>query len=331
MLRVQPSDQLGALEKETLANMERDGIRQTQFVKTLEADRQRARDLGWDAKLLDFGIPEESSKTFEAVLDSLAGFMRCSDACNYFYKTAAAQGVTFKFGPETGAFDSLIEEPVGSASQKRATGLKTKDGSIHKFDVVVIAGESPIFTGRFSLIVLDAGSDIAGLQAGSFSTQLLPDLTYHLESSGGSLAMFKIDKEDTALWNKYSPERFPVITWKSAPRNKDGTDTGSVYVLPRTPDGLVKIGYRGIKVTTLLLTTPTMSNYRHISLPTSKRLPTMQASTRTACGPFPCHLMSRPKSRKMLHMPLGNLYPYSSRILTRQSFTRPRCAGIQTL
>lgn len=73
-------------------------------------------------------------------------------------------------------------------------------------------------------------------------------MSYHLESSGGSIATFKIDRDDTYLWDKYSPEKFPVMTWKSAPRDSDGKDTGSVYVFPRTPDGLVKIGYRGIKV-----------------------------------------------------------------------------------
>lgn len=85
--------------------------------------------------------------------------------------------------------------------------------------------------------------------AGSFSTQLLPELSYHLESSGGSVVTFKIDKDNTELWGKYSPARFPVMTWKSAKRNSDGKDIGSVYVFPRTDDGLIKIGYRGIKVT----------------------------------------------------------------------------------
>ena len=84
--------------------------------------------------------------------------------------------------------------------------------------------------------------------AGSFSTQILPDLSYHLESSAGSIVTFKIDKQNSDLWDKYSPERFPVITWKSTARDEDGKDAGSVYVLPRTPDGLLKIGYRGIKV-----------------------------------------------------------------------------------
>lgn len=40
------------------------------------------------------------------------------------------------------------------------------------------------------------------------------------------------------------------MTWKSTPRDNSGKDTGSIYVLPRTPEGLVKIGYRGIKVST---------------------------------------------------------------------------------
>lgn len=62
------------------------------------------------------------------------------------------------------------------------------------------------------------------------------------------MATFKIDPNDTLLWDKYSPEKFPVVTWKSTPRDHNGKDTGIIYVLPRTPDGLVKIGYRGMKV-----------------------------------------------------------------------------------
>ncbi|KAM0543140.1 hypothetical protein ACHAPJ_012482 [Fusarium lateritium] len=226
MLRVQPTDQLGALEKETLANMERDGLRDTQFVKDDSEDRKRATELGWEPKLLDFSIPDNpKSASFAAVLDSLGGFTQCSKACAHFQKVAKEKGVTFYFGPKTGAIDSLVEEesPV-TTGLKQAVGLKTKDGVIHKADSVVIA-------------------------AGSCSTQLLPDLSYHLESSGGSVVTFKIDENDTKLWDKYSPEKFPVITWKSAPRSEDGKDTGSVYVFPRTPDGLIKIGYRGIKFT----------------------------------------------------------------------------------
>ncbi|KAK7228924.1 hypothetical protein V2G26_001094 [Clonostachys chloroleuca] len=221
MLRVQPTDQLDALERETLESLKSEGHRDAQFVKGDSQDRERAMKAGWDKKLLDFTIPETSPpRTFEAVLDSLAGFTQCSQACAYVHDRAVEEGVTFHFGPEKGEFDSLVVEETGAS--KRAVGLKTKDGSIHKADIVVIA-------------------------AGSFSTQLLPDLAYHLESSAGSVVTYKIDKSNTELWDKYSPQRFPVITWKSAPRSGNGKDTGSIYVFPRTPEGLIKIGYRGIK------------------------------------------------------------------------------------
>lgn len=55
--------------------------------------------------------------------------------------------------------------------------------------------------------------------------------------------MFKIEETETDLWNKYAPENFPVLTWKSVSRDKNGHDKGSVYALPRNEDGLVKIGY----------------------------------------------------------------------------------------
>ncbi|PWN87701.1 FAD dependent oxidoreductase [Acaromyces ingoldii] len=220
MLRVQPSSELSALERETLANMERDGLRDTQFVKSKPDDRKRAQEQGWEAKLLEFAIPDRADgATFEAVLDSLAGFVKCSKACAHFHQLSQSKGVQFVFGPEEGAFDSLVLD-----DRKRAKGLRTKDGQVHPADVVVVA-------------------------AGSYSTQVLPELGYHLESSAGSLATFKIDKKDKTMWKKYSPERFPVITWKSTPRDPAGKDTGSVYVLPRTDEGLVKIGYRGIKFT----------------------------------------------------------------------------------
>lgn len=140
MLRVQPTDVLGQLEQETLANMVRDGLRESQFVKGDEADRQRAKEQGWDGKLLDFAIPEQPGKTYEAVLDSSAGFMRCSAACNYYRKLAESKGVEFRFG-QAGEFASLITSDTTNG-QKRATGIKTTDGTSHSADAVVIAGTS---------------------------------------------------------------------------------------------------------------------------------------------------------------------------------------------
>ena len=144
MLRVQPSDHLGALEKETLANMERDGLRDTQFVKSNPEDRSRAHEGGWEDKLLEFNIPNHSAgETYEAVLDSLAGFVRCSAACAHYQKVAAAKGVEFCFGPQEGTFDSFMEaESALEPGKKKVVGLRTKDGIVHDADVVVVAGKS---------------------------------------------------------------------------------------------------------------------------------------------------------------------------------------------
>lgn len=167
MLRVQPSDTLAELEKETLANMVRDGLRESQFVKSDGADRQRAKEQGWDSKLLDFAIPDQPDKTYEAVLDSSAGFLRCSAACNYYRRLAESKGVVFRFG-QAGEFASLITSESANG-QKRATGIKTADGSSYSADAVIIAGmcfsHSFCFTHSNirSWLVLDAAATRPGI------------------------------------------------------------------------------------------------------------------------------------------------------------------------
>lgn len=146
MLRVQPAEELSQLEQETLSNMERDGLRDTQFVLSDATDRQRATEHGWKAKLLEFKIFDEDEErlnegsTYEAVLDSLAGFTRCGGACAYYQKAAEREGVQFRFGPQEGTFQSLIEDSTRDG-KRLAVGLRTKDGKAHEADVVVVAGE----------------------------------------------------------------------------------------------------------------------------------------------------------------------------------------------
>lgn len=148
MLRVQPSNELGSLERETLVSMERDGIRHTQFIKSDADDRQRAAGQGWDAKLLDFRIPdeEEHAGIFEAVLDSVSGFVKSSEACKYFRKKAASDGVKFIFGPSEGRFESLVSDAdaQGKTAEhlRKVIGIKTADGVVHLSDTVVIAGKT---------------------------------------------------------------------------------------------------------------------------------------------------------------------------------------------
>jgi sarcosine oxidase/L-pipecolate oxidase len=142
MLRIQPSDHLATLEKETLANMERDGLRDTQFVRSDPADCERAEKLGWKDKLLDFKIPESPEKSYEAVLDPLAGFVRCSNACAYYQKVAADKGVQFHFGSEDGAVESLVKVTSSlEPNKQKVVGLKTKSGTVYNAKTVVVAGK----------------------------------------------------------------------------------------------------------------------------------------------------------------------------------------------
>ena len=94
--------------------------------------------------MLEFNIPNHSAgETYEAVLDSLAGFVRCSAACAHYQKVAAAKGVEFCFGPQEGTFDSFMEaESALEPGKKKVVGLRTKDGIVHDADVVVVAGKS---------------------------------------------------------------------------------------------------------------------------------------------------------------------------------------------
>lgn len=81
------------------------------------------------------------------------------------------------------------------------------------------------------------------------------------------------------------------MTWKSIPRNSSGKDTGSIYVLPRTPEGLVKIGYRGIKVGRLLSAIKAVILIG-LSSPTSNQRQMERLTRRMANGQFPFHRQS---------------------------------------
>jgi sarcosine oxidase/L-pipecolate oxidase len=165
MLRVQPTYEMEALEKETLENMERDGLRDTQFLKSDPEDQRRADSLGWKAKLLNFEIPQTSpAESYEAVLDSLAGFVRCSDACAHYQGLAVAKGVEFHFGQQ-GAVESLVKvQSAIETGKEKITGLKTQDGVIHDANIVVVAGKVSMSTGFVHLptddswVFFDAGS-----------------------------------------------------------------------------------------------------------------------------------------------------------------------------
>lgn len=167
-------------------------------------------------------------------------------------------------------------------------------------------------------------------KAGSFSTQILPELSYFLESSAGSLATFKIDPANTELWDKYSPERFPVMTWKSVPRDSSGKDTGSIYVLPRTPEGLLKIGYRGIKVRKDNHVLLIFANQFPSSSPISSQHLRVLRSRKMASGQCLFRQKCALSFRNLLFMPSNSLFQYFYLNSVVSHLTLRSSAGIQT-
>ncbi|PCH41319.1 FAD dependent oxidoreductase [Wolfiporia cocos MD-104 SS10] len=225
MLRVQPSDELDELEKQTLANMTKEGLRDTQYILTNEEDVRRAERNGWAHKLLKFSIPESDGKrAFEAVLDSTAGYVYPSAGCAYLAEKLHKLGAKFIEGPEKGVFKSFRIE--GEGESKRVIGITTADGKEHSADLVIMA-------------------------CGAASAMLVPDVSRVLEATAGSVVTVQLPPRDQVpeIWDKYSQENWPVIIGHDP--DPTGKDVGSrsIYAFPRTDDGLIKIGYRVTKYT----------------------------------------------------------------------------------
>ena len=142
--------------------------------------------------------------------------------------------------------------------------------------------------------------------------------------------MFKIDPTNKGLWDKYSPEKFPVLSWKATPRDSKGKDTGSIYVLPRTPEGLVKIGYRGLKVSNKDFQDSPEANHIFLSSPISN-LPLMALLLpRMDNGRFPCQQRIVISYKRELSMLSGSSWTSSCQISVQSHFTQLNSAGTPT-
>lgn len=182
-------------------------------------DAQRRADAERDgipkSKIDPFGRLERGLPT-HGVLDMTAGFVLASRACSFALYLCEQAGVEFHLGPEH-ALMSIERE--GS----RVQSIKTANGEQHAADLVIIA-------------------------CGGWTPSLLPEVEQLLETTSGSVLSIRIPQHRQDLWLKYSPERFPVWGWKA-----DGyvpfETVGGIYGLPRTPEGIVKIAFRGAKWT----------------------------------------------------------------------------------
>lgn len=185
------------------------------------SDPQRAHDaLAADippSKLDPFGRGERGLP-LDGVLDMTAGYVLASKACTYALHLCQRLSVHVHLGPQIGKLVALVKQG------DHVKGIRTADGQTHSADLVIVA-------------------------TGGWTPSLVPESDRLLETTAGSIVMIKLPKDRQDLWAKYDPANFPVWSWKMEDYARSGTSTGGLYGLPRTPDGIVKFGFRGAKWT----------------------------------------------------------------------------------
>ncbi|KAI0438555.1 FAD dependent oxidoreductase [Xylaria telfairii] len=209
-LRMGARNEFADFELQTLRNMEKEGIRDTQFNSDDADDIERAARTGWAHKI-DVCGRQERFGVHKAVLDSSAGFVVAYKACAWAQHLARKAGVEFILHPTKGKVVGIDT----AADQKPR--LRTADGMAHDGDLVVVAG-------------------------GGWTAGLLPESDGLIETTAGSVATIQIPKDRPDLWTRFAPENFPVISWGM----KEGKD---MYSFPRDENGVIKVGFRRTKWT----------------------------------------------------------------------------------
>ena len=198
-------------------------IRHTQFRITDPRRRKDAQAEGIPYSKIDpFGRLERGLPS-DGMLDMTSGFVLASRACAFALHLCQKLGVHTYFGPDYG-MKSLVRKG------DRVTGLITNDGNEHFGDVVIVA-------------------------CGGWTPSLVQETERLIETTAGSVLSIRLPPDRADLWDKYSPEKFPVWSWRMNSYEPDKNDLGGLYGLPRTPEGVVKVAFRGAKWT----------NYEHKS------------------------------------------------------------------
>lgn len=205
-------------ESETQANFPQD-IKHTQY---RVSDSKRTADALKDgipaSKVDPFGRSKRGLPT-DGVLDTTAGFVLASRACAFALYLCRKAGVRLHLGPSKGQLKSLVKH--GS----RVKGIVTADDTRHPADLVIMA-------------------------AGGWTPSLLPEAENLIETTAGSVLSIQLPEDRRDLWDKYSPEQFPVWSWRMGSYDaSDSKSIGGIYGLPRTPEGILKVAFRGAKWT----------------------------------------------------------------------------------
>ncbi|KAI1863399.1 uncharacterized protein JN550_009510 [Neoarthrinium moseri] len=208
-LRMSDGAEYDAFELKTLENMKKEGIRESQFMVDNEIDIQRAEQSGWGQKL-DPCNRKSKFGVHKAVLDSSGGFVVAYKSCAWAQHLATKAGVKFLLHPSKGKVVHI------QATEDGKPVLEMADGTTHHGDYVVVAG-------------------------GGWTPSLVPEADGLLETTAGSVSSIRLPDDRPDLWERFSPEKFPVVSWNMK--------TKGIYAFPITEQGVLKIGYRKTKYT----------------------------------------------------------------------------------
>jgi len=163
----------------------------------------------------------------DGIFDATAGYVLASRACAFALHLCHKAGVHIHLGPS-----HALENITYSSNKTKATGITTASGHHHKADLLILA-------------------------CGGWTPSLLPTkLSHLLETTSGSVLSTRLPKDRPDLWNRFAPANFPVWSWNMGSYSQPGKDIGGIYGLPRTPEGVVKIAFRGAKWTNYVHTHP---------------------------------------------------------------------------
>lgn len=199
-------------------------IKHTQYRVT---DEQRIREA------TESGIPRSKFDPFDhvkrglrtdGILDMTAGYTLASKACTYALYLCQKAGINLHLGSSTGTFDSFLY------SDTTVTGIKTADGTSHQAALVIMA-------------------------TGGWTPSLLPAAQPLLETTAGTILTINLPHSRQDLWEKYAPASFPVWSWNMGGFDASSETPGGLYGFPRTPEGVMKFGFRGAKWTNYTHTT----------------------------------------------------------------------------
>lgn len=203
--------ELPEFERQSVANTARVGHEPTQLVTNDPGDKALAVAKGREYCMDPFRRAQRGLKNV-GLVDTIGGTAIADKACRFALHKAQNLGVKFTFGVETGCLVNLVHDGG------RVTGIKTRDGKLHKAKLVVLA-------------------------CGGWTPSLLPQLDGLCETTAGSVALLKIPKS-SPLYNRFAPEKFPSWTFNM----RHGAE-GGLYGFARDDEGWLKFGYRGTKYT----------------------------------------------------------------------------------